>query len=123
MGGGASGLRPHGIDFVPELLALARERLFNHGGSFGVANAFYWTPSRQFDFVRTNREYVQPDDWPAFIARQYSAVMEGGRLIVCHYRDPEDAVDVAALLSALGYDVCDHAEAPGVSLAWCERLN
>jgi 2-polyprenyl-3-methyl-5-hydroxy-6-metoxy-1,4-benzoquinol methylase len=38
-------LRPHGIDFVPELVELARERLFQFGGSFEAANAFYWTPS------------------------------------------------------------------------------
>lgn len=115
------GLRPHGIDFVPELIELARQRLSQYAGSFEVANALYWTPPRQFDFVRTNLEYVQPGDWPAFIARQYSAVAEGGRLIVCHYREPEDAVDVEALLSGLGYEVSGHSEAPGVSVVWCER--
>jgi 2-polyprenyl-3-methyl-5-hydroxy-6-metoxy-1,4-benzoquinol methylase len=114
-------LRPHGIDFVPELIELARERLSQYAGSFEVANAFYWAPSRQFDFVRTNLEYVQPRDWPAFIARQYSAVAEGGRLIVCHYREVEDAVDVGALLSGLGYEVSGHTEAPGVRVAWCDR--
>jgi SAM-dependent methyltransferase len=114
-------LRPHGIDFVPELVELARRRLFQYAGTFEVANAFYWTPLRQFDFVRSNLEYVQPRDWPAFIARQFSAVAEGGRLIVCHYREPEDAVDVEALLSGLGYEVSGHAEAPGVSVTWCER--
>jgi 2-polyprenyl-3-methyl-5-hydroxy-6-metoxy-1,4-benzoquinol methylase len=115
-------LRPHGIDFVPELIELARERLSHYAGSFEVANAFYWTPSRRYDFVRTNLEYVQPRDWPEFIARQYSALAEGGRLIVCHYREPEDAVDIEALLSALGYDVRGHAAAPGVSVVWCERV-
>lgn len=114
-------LRPHGIDFVPELIELARRRLSQYAGSFEVANAFYWTPSRQFDFVRTNLEYVQPRDWPGFLARQFSGVAEGGRLIVCHYREAEDAVDVEALLSGLGYEVSGHAEAPGVSVTWCER--
>lgn len=114
-------LRPHGIDFVPELIELARCRLADYAGSFEVANAFHWTPRRQFDFVRTNLEYVQPNDWPEFIARQYSAVAEGGRLIVCHYREPQDAVDVAALLVGLDYQVRGQAEAPGVSVAWCDR--
>jgi len=55
------------------------------------------------------------------IARQFSAVAEGGRLIVCHYREAEDAVDVDALLSGLGYTVKWHTEAPGVTVTWCER--
>lgn len=114
-------IRPHGIDFVPELIELARRRLARYGGSFEVANAFYWAPSRQFDFVRTNLEYVQRCDWPEFIARQYSAVDSGGRLIVCHYREPKDEVDVEALLTGLGYDVRGQTAAPGVSVTWCER--
>lgn len=115
-------IRPHGLDFVPELIELAQQRLARYNGaSFEVANAFYWVPSRQFDFVRTNLEYVQPADWPEYIARQYSAVKEGGRLILCHYREPQDAVDVAALLTHLGYRVGGKTEAPGVNVAWCDR--
>jgi len=114
-------IRPHGLDFVPELIELARQRLARYGGgSFEVANAFYWVPSRQFDFVRTNLEYVQPGDWPEFIERQYTAVADGGRLIVCHYREPQDAVDVTSLLLGLGYHVSGEAAAPGVSIAWCD---
>jgi hypothetical protein len=87
-----------------------------------VANAFYWIPSRQYDFVRTNVEYIQTPDWPEFIARQYSAVASGGRLIVCQYRNDGDArVDLPALLTGLGYLVAGHAEVPGKSFAWCER--
>ena len=115
-------IRPHGIDFVPELVELARRRLVRHAGSFEVANAFYWTPTRQFDFVRTNLDYVQRKDWPEFIARQYTAVGRGGRLIVCQYRNEGDErVDVHALLTGLGYAVIGNAEAPGNSVAWCER--
>lgn len=115
-------IRPHGIDFVSELIELARERLSQHTGSFEVANAFYWTPARQFDFVRTNLEYVQQRDWSEFITRQYTAVADGGRLIVCHYRNKnEERVDVDAFLTGLGYAVVGQAEAPGVSVAWCDR--
>src|SRR5689334_21504499 len=56
-------LRPHGLDFVPELVELTRRRFPGHESSFEVANAFYWSPRRQYDFVRTNLEYVQPRDW------------------------------------------------------------
>lgn len=115
-------IRPHGIDFVPELVALARQRLAPHCGSFAVANAFYWQPDRQFDFVRTNLEYVQPHDWPEFLQRQYSAVANGGRLIVCHYRNADDEpIEVAALLDRLGYAVAGQAGVAGTSAVWCER--
>lgn len=56
-----------------------------------------------------------------FEAIRSSAVAEGGRLIVCHYREPEEAVDVEALLSGLGYDVSGETQAPGVSVVWCDR--
>lgn len=35
-------LTPHGIDFVPELVELARVRLAEHAANFAVANAFDW---------------------------------------------------------------------------------
>lgn len=115
-------IRPHGIDFVPELVALAQQRLAPHCGSFAVANAFYWQPERQFDFVRTNLEYVQPDDWSVFLQRQYRAVADGGRLIVCHYSNADDKpIEVAALLRSLGYAVAGHVEVVGTSASWCER--
>lgn len=121
-GEGGMSIRPHGIDFVPELVALARQRLLRYSGSFEVANAFYWMPPRQFDFVRTNLEYVPCDDWPEFLARQYSAVANDGRLIVCHYRnEDEEPIEVAALLRQLGHAIAGQAEAPGTSVVWCER--
>jgi hypothetical protein len=87
-----------------------------------LANVFYWRPTRQFDFVRTNLDYVQRQDWAEFISHQYTAVGKGGRLIVCHYRNEDDArVDVRALLIELGYAVVGQTEAPGNSVAWCER--
>jgi len=115
-------LRPHGIDFVPELIELTRRRFPGHDCSFEVANAFYWTPRRQYDFVRTNLEYIQPADWPEYIARHFSAVAPGGRLILSQYRNESDPrVDVRALLRSLGYFVVGSAEVPGKSFAWCER--
>jgi SAM-dependent methyltransferase len=115
-------LRPHGIDFVPELIALTRRRFPGQDGSFEAANAFYWTPRRQYDFVRTNLEYIQPPDWPQYIARYYSAVAPGGRLILSQYRNESDArVDIPALLTSLGYFVVGSAEVSGKSFAWCER--
>lgn len=53
-------LWPHGLDFVPDLVELAQQRFSNYRDSFTVGNAFYWTPVRQYDYLRTNLEYVPP---------------------------------------------------------------
>jgi len=112
-------LRPHGIDFVPELIALARSRFPKDAGNFQVVNAFDWTAARRYDFVRTNLEYVPQSDWIPFVRRQCSAVAPGGRFILCHYRNvDEPAIDVPAVLKQAGYVVAGAAEAPGASAAW-----
>lgn len=117
-------LRPHGIDLLPELVELARQRFPHHRDCFEVANAFYWSPGRQYDFVRTNLEYVPEPDWAAFVQRQYNAVVEGGRLILCHYRNPEEPrVDVARVAELAGYVAAGRVEAPGVMIAWIDRAN
>jgi SAM-dependent methyltransferase len=114
-------IQPHGIDFVPGLVDLARQRFPGREACFEVANAFHWESRRLYDYVRTNLEYLQPRDWPEFVARQHAAVAPGGRLIVCHYRNRDDAcIDVAAVLTAMGLTVAGQAEAPGTSVAWCE---
>lgn len=113
-------IRPHGIDFIAELIPYARARHPGHEDSFEVANAFYWKPRRQYDYVRTNLEYVPEADWREFIRRLLDlAVAPGGRLIVCHYHHPP--VDVAAILGRLGYTVVGQSSAPGVSLAWIDK--
>jgi 2-polyprenyl-3-methyl-5-hydroxy-6-metoxy-1,4-benzoquinol methylase len=114
-------IRPHGIDLIPELVELARQRLPDHRKSFEVANAWDWSPKRQYDFVRTNVEYVPQQDWIVFVRRQYAAVAPGGRLILAHYRNVDEAhVDVGNLLVEAGHVVTGRAETPGVSIAWTE---
>jgi SAM-dependent methyltransferase len=115
-------LVPHGIDFVPELVELARRRHPAHAASFEVANAFGWRPRRRYDFVRTNVEYVPRRDVAAFVRRQLDAVAPGGRLILCHYRDVgEPEVDVAELARGLGHALAGGTRAPGVAAVWIER--
>ena len=114
-------LRPHGIDFIAVLIDLARERHPEHAASFEVANMWYWRPTRRYDFVRTNLEYVREPDWPEFVARHLPALAPGGRLIVCHYHsDRAPGRDAAALLASLGYEVVGCSSAPGVALAWID---
>jgi 2-polyprenyl-3-methyl-5-hydroxy-6-metoxy-1,4-benzoquinol methylase len=115
-------IRPHGIDLVPELIEIARRRFPEDRDSFEIANAFYWSPKRRYDFVRTNLEYVPEPDWIALVQGQYAAVAPSGRLIVCHYRNAgEPYVDVATLIEQAGYVVTGAAEAPGVAIAWTQR--
>jgi len=115
-------LRAHGVDFVPELVALAQQRVPQ--GTFTVANAFYWTPQRSYDFVRTNLEYVPREDWVEFARRQLTWVAPGGRLILCHYRNEhlgEKAADVAGVLREAGGPLTGRGSAPGVEIAWTQR--
>jgi SAM-dependent methyltransferase len=114
-------LKPHGIDFVPELVALARQRFPDRRACFEVTNAFYWTPRRQYDFVRTNLEYVPAPDWPEFLQRQHAAVGPGGRLIVSHYRNVDEAaIDVSRVVERAGFTASGGASAPGVSVVWVD---
>ena len=118
---------PHGVDFVPELVALARARLPHVPPSnFEVANVWDWQSPRQYDYVRTNLDYVPPEYWPAWVARQYDhLVAPGGRLILCLYypsRDPRPAPPLPAdVLLALGLPVAGAASAPGTEVAWTDR--
>jgi 2-polyprenyl-3-methyl-5-hydroxy-6-metoxy-1,4-benzoquinol methylase len=114
-------LRPHGLDFVPELIELARRRFPRQAACFTAANAFYWAPPRQYDFVRTNLEYVPRADWTEFIRRQYAAVAPGGRLIVAHYHNAdEEPLDPGPAIDRAGYSVNGRTSAPGVSVAWIQ---
>ena len=101
---------------------MAQQRFPDHRNSFTVGNAFLWTPARQYDFVRTNLEYVPSTDWSEFIHRQYAAVAPGGRLIVCHYRNADDPyIDPGSIVEGAGYSVAGSTEAPGVAAAWIHR--
>jgi len=114
-------LRPHGLDFVPELVELARNKFPDHRESFIFANAFYWAPARQYDFVRTNLEYVPQPDWIEFIHRQYAAVAPGGRLIVCYYRDAgKPHVDPGNIVEQAGYAVVGGIETK-LAAVWIQR--
>ncbi|HKC49621.1 MAG TPA: class I SAM-dependent methyltransferase [Myxococcota bacterium] len=116
-------ITPHGLDFVPELVALARARHPAQRDSFEVANAWDWEPRRRYDYVRVSLETTRPVDRAEFVGRIFSrAVADCGRLIVCHYRDAAEApIDVAAWLSGIGRRVAGRTRAPGVELAWIDH--
>jgi SAM-dependent methyltransferase len=114
-------LRPHGIDFVPELIQLAQRRHPAHRASFAVANGYDWQPPRTYDFVRTNLEYVPQRDRVELVRRQHRAVARGGRLIVCHYGNAGEAPEEPArVLVAAGYAVAGALNEDGIEVAWCD---
>ena len=79
-------IEPHGIDIVPELIALAQKRLPAHASNFGTANAFTWNPPRRYDYVHLLLESAPFEMHREFIARYLEhAVAPRGRLIVSNY--------------------------------------
>lgn len=100
-------LTPHGIDFVPELVEIARRRFPEQSGNFGVANAFDWQPGRQYTYVHTLLEYVPKERQPAYLQRLLDeAVAPGGRLIVSSYGSrskDQRPVDIEFHLQMLGF--------------------
>jgi predicted TPR repeat methyltransferase len=85
-------IEPYGVDVSARLVELARRRLPDHPDHLFVANAFFWTPPRRFDYVRTELVYV-----PGELERRYvdhlleHYLAPGGRLLVAQYNeDGED---------------------------------
>ena len=115
---------PHGIDFVPELIILARVRLPAWADNFEAANAFYWIPSRRYRYVRTELEYVPLHDRLAFTQRLINlAVEDGGRLIVCRYGplDADEPRTAESALADLGFAAAGRSACTSCSLAWIEK--
>ncbi|NNK92195.1 MAG: methyltransferase domain-containing protein [Acidimicrobiia bacterium] len=113
---------PHGIDFVPELIELARRRHPDHVDNFSVANVWDWAPDRRYDYVRTNVEYVPDADRASNLRRLFDeTVGPGGRLIVCHYVGGGNQTDdIAGLMRSVGLDVSGTTRADGVAVAWVD---
>jgi SAM-dependent methyltransferase len=108
-------IEPHGIDLVPELIDLARKRLYAHASNLAAANAFMWIPSRRYEYAHLLLECAPPSHHREFLRRILdSAIARGGRLIVSNYgsRSKNEApIDVAGYLSALGFAVAGSASA------------
>ena len=116
-------IEPHGIDFVAELVELARVRHPSRRDAFELANAFYWQPRRRYDFVRLSLEIVPADDRPELVRRVFArALAPRGRLILCHYPDRgETLLDVGAFLEEQGHRVAGRRQLPTVGVAWTDR--
>ena len=117
-------ITPHGVDFVPELIDLAKQRLPAHAANFHVANTFFWQPPRRYRFVQLLLDAVPPADRHAYVARVLNAmVATPGRLIVSVYglgtsATPEVAVEA---LDDLGFEVAGATACVSASVAWIDR--
>jgi SAM-dependent methyltransferase len=92
-------LTPYGLDFSPQLLSLARQRLPQHADHFFLGNAWDWSPPQLFDYVNASLDYVLGNLREAFAERLLERyVPDGGCLLLGEYlgrstRSPELRID------------------------------
>jgi SAM-dependent methyltransferase len=102
-------LTPYGVDFSPELIALARQRFRGFESNFFVGNARSWTPPRRFDFVYSLYDNVPADYLGSYVEHLlHEVVAPHGRLILGAYGSrtrQQPAFDVAQFLSGNGFPV------------------
>ncbi len=117
-------ITPHGIDFVPELVELAKQRLPRWADNFQIANVFHWKPRRRYRFVQTLLESVPPDDQSRLVDRLLREVVaDGGRLIVPIYGLGDTAKPEVArgVLEDMGFAVTGSTACVSASVAWIDR--
>lgn len=119
-------ITPHGVDFIPELIELARQRLPAYAANFHVANTFFWQPPRRYRFAQLLLDAVPPADEHAYVARVLNEmVATPGRLIVSVYglgtsATPEVAVET---LEGLGFEVAGATACVSASVAWIDKTD
>jgi hypothetical protein len=74
-------LEPYGLDIVPELAELARQRLPHWTDRIFTGNALTWRPPRRFDYVRVGLEYVPPGRAVDLVAHLLEVAV-GRRLVI-----------------------------------------
>ncbi len=109
-------IEPYGLDLIPSLAALARERLPHWSDRIFAGNVMDWDPPCHFDFVRTEFEYVPQHRRREMVERLLSRFLApGGRLIVCSYgssrRPQSKAEPITEILRGWNYVVAGESEA------------
>jgi SAM-dependent methyltransferase len=124
-------IEPYGLDLIPSLVALARERLPRWSDRIFAGNVMEWDPPRRFDLVRTELEYVPRRRRRDMVERLLSVyLVPGGRLILCSYRSgppPSEPEPLTETLRDWGFGIA--GEAKGVDtdgsvitrVAWIDR--
>jgi trans-aconitate methyltransferase len=79
-------IQPHGLDYAPEILALAKARLPQYAANLFLGNAWDWTSPQRYDWVRSEMVYVPVNDRPEFVHRLLDEfIAPGGALLACQY--------------------------------------
>jgi SAM-dependent methyltransferase len=120
-------MRPHGIDFGPRLIEMAREHLPGGADDFVVADAWTWEPMRQWTYVYSLLDLSPPELWCEWLRRLLDWVEPRGRLIVGSYGSRSariPPVDVAAVMGECGLVVTGSTsggDPPITRFAWTDR--
>lgn len=122
-------IEPYGVDISPELAALARERLPHWAERIHAANALYWKPTVQFNYVRTGLDYVPQRRHKDFIQHLLNnAVLPGGRLIIGTYNEEKELKLNEDHLKDLGFTINGRSERShsdarlAYKVIWMDRL-
>lgn len=118
-------LTPYGVDCGANLVALAQARLPQYAMHFWVANAWDWTPPRQFRYVYSLYDCVPEALLPAYIRRLCARYVDvDGTLIIGAYGSfsrQEAARDIATDIEAAGFRVAGSSTRgalPVARVAW-----
>jgi SAM-dependent methyltransferase len=107
-------IEPYGLDILPKLVALARQRLPHWADRIAVGNALEWVPERPFDFVRTGVEYVPARLRPQLVRHLLDlTVAPGGRLIIgAHSEVAGSPPKLEAEVASWGFPIGGRVEVP-----------
>jgi SAM-dependent methyltransferase len=107
-------IEPYGLEILPELASLARQRLPEWADRIAVGNAIDWTPERRFDFVRTGLEYVPRRLRPDLVRHLLAAtVAPEGRLIIgAHSEVAGSEPRLQAEVAGWGFHIAGAIEVP-----------
>jgi hypothetical protein len=103
-------VEPHGVDIMPEFVALARKRLPGWASRIHEGNALTWNTTRRYDFVRTGLEYVPANRRRDFVTRLLDEV--GDRLIIGPYTVDVGDEQTEHDLKSWGFELAGRVERP-----------
>ncbi|QUQ63342.1 class I SAM-dependent methyltransferase [Kutzneria sp. CA-103260] len=103
-------VEPHGVDIVPEFVALTRKRLPGWADRIHHGNALTWNPPQRYDFVRTGLEYVPANRREAFVKRLLNDV--GDRLVIGPYTVDVGDEQTERALKGWGIEIAGRVELP-----------
>ncbi len=103
-------VQPHGVDIVPEFVALARKRLPGWADRIHHGNALTWNPPQRYDFVRTGLEYVPANRREEFVRRLFTDL--GNRLVIGPYTVDAGDEQIEKDLESWGFELAGRTEFP-----------